>query len=166
MVDFISIYFTDEKFGNKMLIIIGLICVIPTMITLLYVTKNKFLLGLYIVLISIGSIQILSGRTVFARCDEQMEILLLQAAGSPEQFCEEETYRMSSVRMSLKMLKIFEIGLILTGLMLIMFKRRTRLIYGLGVGLIIQGIASFIVDHLASGRADIYMTELSRFCSM
>jgi len=111
-------------------------------------------------LIAVGLIQLVVGGTVAFRTDAQVAALTAQLASSPSAFQLAEVPRMEVVMRNFALYKGIEIALLLVGVALTYAFRQKELVYGIGVGLVMQASLMLVLDLFAERRGDEYLAAV------
>lgn len=113
--------------------------------------------GMLYPLAAIALIQIVVGSSVYFRTDAQVATLSAQYQADPAGFKTEETHRMQVVVKNFVLYRWIEIGLLATGIFLMLGLRHHSLWHAVGVGLGIQSALMLALDYFAERRAAEYL---------
>jgi 3-dehydroquinate synthetase len=111
-------------------------------------------------LIAVALIQLVVGGTVAFRTDAQVATLVQQLSTAPAAFQTAEVPRMEAVMRNFELYKAIELVLLLAGVALTYAFRRKELVYGIGVGLVVQASLMLVLDLFAEKRGDEYLAAL------
>ncbi|HYO73870.1 MAG TPA: hypothetical protein VEU33_48165 [Archangium sp.] len=150
-------YFAAEKAESWLFILVGVVAV--GVAVWLLVTGHSYR-GMAYPLIAVGLIQLVVGGTVAFRTDAQVAALAQQLAASPSAFQLAEVPRMEVVMRNFELYKGVEIALLLVGVGLAYAFRRKELVYGVGVGLVMQASLMLVLDLFAEKRGDDYLAAI------
>ena len=150
-------YFAAEKAESWLFILAGVVAV--GVAVWLLVTGHSYR-GMAYPLIAVGLIQLVVGGTVAFRTDAQVAALTQQLATSPSAFQRAEVPRMEAVMRNFEIYKLVEVGLLLVGVGLAYAFRRKELLYGVGVGLVMQASLMLVLDLFAEKRGDDYLAAV------
>jgi hypothetical protein len=150
-------YFAAEKAESWLFILVGVVAVGVAVWLLL---SGHAYRGMAYPLIAVGLIQLVVGGTVALRTDAQVAALTRQLAESPSAFQLAEVPRMEGVMRNFELYKGVEIALLLVGVGLAYALRRKELVYGVGVGLVMQASLMLVLDLFAEKRGDEYLLAL------
>jgi hypothetical protein len=78
-----------------------------------------------------------------------------------ERIFTEEIPRMEKVMKSFRAIKLVEIIIFIAGGCMIAFAAKESMLSGIGMGLCIQMLILFLFDHVAEGRAKVYLAALA-----
>lgn len=155
-------YFTAEKSESLIFIIIGIAAIIIAIIFFFFL-KTNFYKGIAMPLILIAFLQITVGYTVYKRSDADRQRNVYAYDLNPSELSEKEIPRMEKVNRSFVLYRWIEIGLLMTGLVLIFLYKADpsrSFVYGIGIGLAIQAVIMLGSDYFAEARAKIYTKGL------
>jgi hypothetical protein len=113
--------------------------------------------GMLYPLAAIALIQLTVGGTVYFRTDSQVAALKAQYQAAPAAFQLEEAARMDKVAKNFVVYRWIEIGLLVTGVLLIVGLRRNELWHAVGIGLALQSALMLTLDYFAEKRAHEYL---------
>jgi hypothetical protein len=150
-------YFGAEKAESWLFILAGVVAV---GVSVWLLRTGSSYRGMAYPLIAVGLIQLVVGGTVAFRTDTQVAALVQQLAASPEAFQTAEVPRMETVMRNFTLYKVVELVLLLTGVALTVAFRRKELVYGIGVGLVMQASLMLVLDLFAEKRGDEYLTAV------
>jgi len=160
-LNFITIYFTEEKIEGLFFIILGAIGLALGFI-FSFIIKYSFFKGMAIPLILIGCIQILVGTIVVWRSPKDIMRVEQQMNNIPDKIRTDELPRMENVMKNFMVYKWIEIVLMVLGVILFfVFYNSTQAFWkGLGIGLLLQAGIMLSLDLIAEKRAKIYVGNL------
>ena len=150
-------YFAAEKAESWLFILVGVVAVGASVWLLRTGSSYR---GMAYPLIAVGLIQLVVGGTVAFRTDAQVAALTLQLASSPSAFQLAEVPRMEVVMRNFELYKGIEIVLLLVGVALTYAFRHKELVYGIGVGLVMQASLTLVLDLFAERRGDEYLAAI------
>jgi hypothetical protein len=156
--EFIEKYFLTEKQDGLMLLISGGIA-IALATFLLIKGSESFGKGLALVLILTSIWQILIGYPALMHTDNHRIEMVYAYDMNPPRLKTEESQRIESRIKTMKYMRAVESTLFLAGALLIIFCYRhpeRQLWFGVGLGLVLQMLVLFIMDHNAAKRAEQY----------
>ncbi len=155
-------YFTAEKNLSLFFIVIGSVAIIAAIIFYVLL-KTAFYKGITIPLILIGAIQLIGAFNVYKRTDAQRKDIVYKLDMNYSAIKEKEMPRMETVNKNFTIYRSLEIALILIGLALIFLYKKNpekSLLFGVGIGLVIQAAIMFGGDSFAAKNANIYLEGL------
>ncbi|MFN0031396.1 MAG: hypothetical protein ACKVOR_04475 [Flavobacteriales bacterium] len=161
-------YFIAEKNESILFMLAGVVAIGVGLFFLIYY-KSSFARGMAIPLLAIAAIHFVIGFTVFRRSDEQRTTQVYSYDMDPHALMTNEVPRMNGVMKNFVVLRWVEIGLAVSGLLLILFFRRNeaqQLWYGAGFGLFLQAMLSLVLDFFAEKRGHEYLDGLKSFLKM
>ena len=150
-------YFSAEKSESWLFILAGLVAIAVSVWLLRTGSSYR---GMAYPLIAVALIQLVVGGAVAFRTDSQVAALTAQLASAPTAFQSAEVPRMEVVMRNFQLYKALEVALLLTGVALTVFFRRKELVYGIGVGLVIQASLMLVLDLFAEKRGDEYLAAV------
>jgi hypothetical protein len=150
-------YFSEEKSESWLFILVGLVAIAVSVWLLRTGSSYR---GMAYPLIAVALIQLVVGGTVAFRTDAQVAELTAQLASAPAAFQGAEVPRMETVMRNFQLYKAIEVALLLAGVALTLFFRRKELVYGIGVGLVIQASLMLVLDLFAEKRGDEYLAAV------
>ena len=150
-------YFSEEKAESWLFILVGVVALGASVWLLRTGSSYR---GMAYPLIAVGLIQIVVGGSVAFRTDAQVAALTAQLASSPSAFQLAEVPRMEVVMRNFALYKGVEIALLLVGVALTYAFRQKELVYGIGVGLVMQASLMLVLDLFAERRGDEYLSAL------
>ncbi len=166
--EYIEKYFLTEKQDGLMMMIAGLI-VIALAIFLLIKGNDSFSKGVSIILVVTGIWQMIMGYPAFMHSDAYRIDIVYAYDMNPHILKNEELPRVEKTTKSLRNYRILEASLFLVGvaLAIIFFSNEEKAIwYGIGLGLALQAMVIFIMDHFAAKRAEEYWFYLKTFVAI
>ncbi len=152
-------YFSEEKAESWLFILVGVVALGASVWLLRTGSSYR---GMAWPLIAVGLIQLVVGGTVALRTDAQVAALTAQLASSPSAFQLAEVPRMEVVMRNFALYKGIEIALLLVGVALTYAFRQKELVYGIGVGLVMQASLMLVLDLFAERRGDEYLSALRK----
>lgn len=150
-------YFAEEKAESWLFILVGVVALGASVWLLRTGSSYR---GMAYPLIAVGLIQIVVGGSVAFRTDAQVAALTAQLASSPSAFQLAEVPRMEVVMRNFTLYKGIEIALLLVGVALTYAFRQKELVYGIGVGLVMQASLMLVLDLFAERRGDEYLSAI------
>lgn len=163
--EYIEKYFLTEKQDGMMMMIAGLVA-IALAIFLLIKGNDSFSKGVSIVLILTGIWQMMMGYPGFMHSDSHRTDMIYAYDMNPHVLKNEELPRVEKTIKSMRNYRILEACLFIIGAILIaiFFNNTEKAIwYGIGLGLSLQAMVIFIMDHFAAKRAEQYWFYLKTF---
>ncbi len=160
-IEFIKIYFTEEKIESLFFIFLGFIAVSLAFI-FWYIIKYSFYNGFAYPLLIIGIIQLAVGTSVFFRTESDIRRVENMMQNERVVIEQNELPRMELVMQNFTIYKYVEIGLIILGVFLFFYFRTSAQTFwkGLGLGLLIQAAIMLSLDVVAEKRGQTYINEL------
>lgn len=155
-------YFVAEKQESLLFICIGIAAIIVAVIGLL-IWKTQFWKGAAIPLLLVAVIQIIVGYTVYARSDADRTKMVYALDMNPSNLTTKEIPRMQTVNKKFIAYRYIEIALLIIAIALIILYKsnmQKQLLFGIGVGLVIQAAIMLTADFFAEKRAIIYTQQL------
>jgi len=150
-------YFSEEKAESWLFILVGVVALGASVWLLRTGSSYR---GMAYPLIAVGLIQIVVGSSVAFRTDAQVAALTAQLASSPSAFQLAEVPRMEVVMRNFALYKGIELALLLVGVALTYAFRQKELVYGIGVGLVMQASLMLVLDLFAERRGDEYLSAI------
>ena len=150
-------YFSEEKSESWLFILVGLAAIAASVWLLRTGSSYR---GMAYPLIAVALIQLVVGGAVAFRTDGQVAALTAQLAASPAAFQGAEVPRMEGVMRNFQLYKAIEVGLLLVGVALTLVFRRKELVYGIGMGLVIQASLMLVLDLFAEKRGEEYLAAM------
>ena len=150
-------YFSEEKAESWLFILVGVVALGASVWLLRTGSSYR---GMAYPLIAVGLIQLVVGGSVAFRTDAQVAALTAQLASSPSAFQLAEVPRMEVVMRNFALYKGIELALLLVGVALTYAFRQKELVYGIGVGLVMQASLMLVLDLFAERRGDEYLSAL------
>lgn len=150
-------YFSEEKAESWLFILVGVVALGASVWLLRTGSSYR---GMAYPLIAVGLIQIVVGGSVAFRTDAQVAALTAQLASSPSAFQLAEVPRMEVVMRNFALYKGIELALLLVGVALTYAFRQKELVYGIGVGLVMQASLMLVLDLFAERRGDEYLAAI------
>jgi hypothetical protein len=150
-------YFSEEKAESWLFILVGVVALGASVWLLRTGSSYR---GMAYPLIAVGLIQIVVGGSVAFRTDAQVAALTAQLASSPSAFQLAEVPRMEVVMRNFALYKGIELALLLVGVALTYAFRQKELVYGIGVGLVMQASLMLVLDLFAERRGDEYLSAI------
>jgi hypothetical protein len=112
-------------------------------------------------LVIFGVIQVAAACAVYIPNPARVAKLEAQLASEPQKLHAEESKRIEGMNKLFTGLKALWVILVLTGGTLMMLNRSATL-FAVGMALVLQGAATFVLDSAAARRSEIYAEALSR----
>lgn len=150
-------YFAEEKAESWLFVLVGVAAIA---LSVWLVRTGSAYRGMAWPLVAVGLIQIAVGGAVLLRTDGQVAGLLAELARSPEAVRAAEVPRMEVVMRNFQLYKVIEIALLVVGIVLTYAFRRREVLYGVGVGLVLQSSVMLVLDLFAEKRGDTYLEAL------
>jgi len=150
-------YFSEEKAESWLFILVGVVALGASVWLLRTGSSYR---GMAYPLIAVGLIQLVVGGSVAFRTDAQVAALTAQLASSPSAFQLAEVPRMEVVMRNFALYKGIELALLLVGVALTYAFRQKELVYGIGVGLVMQASLMLVLDLFAERRGDEYLAAI------
>lgn len=162
-MDFIRIYFTEEKIESIIFVILGISAIVLALF-FWFIIKYSLFNGIAYPFLLIGIIQVIVGTTIITRTSKDIERVEKMVTQHPEKIKTEELPRMEKVLKNFKIYKIIEFALVVLGIILYFYFFKAKLPFwkGLGLGLAIQAFIMLALDLLAEDRAMKYIDELRK----
>jgi len=154
-------YFMAEKQESLVFLVIGIAAVVLALI-LYFMVKTQVCRGLAVPLLVLGLMQAVAGYSVFVKSDDQRVSQVYAYDMNPDQLKTTELTRMRKVKTNFILYRWIEIGLIITGIILIIWFRGESgkmFWFGFGISLTLMAAELFIADFIAEKRA-VYFTSL------
>lgn len=166
-------YFVAEKNDARIFLIIGISSVLIAILGFL-VYKSQAWKGAVLPLIVIGLIQIAVGYSVFKRSDDDRMRMVYAYDMNPGEIKSYELPRMNVVNKNFTTYRLLELGLVITGLMLVFYNSFFSLpeykqeetysfSHGLGIALAVQAIILLSTDFFAERRAAKYTEQIKTY---
>ena len=158
-------YFIAEKQESLVFLVIGVAVVVLALI-LYFAVKTQLCRGLAVPLIVLGLMQAIAGYTVYVKSDDQRISQVYAYDMNPDQLKTTELTRMRKVKSNFTLYRWIEIGLMITGIVLVLLFRNESgkmFWYGFGISLTLMAAEIFIADFIAEKRAVYYTTLLEEF---
>ncbi len=150
-------YFAAEKAESALFVLAGLVAVGVSV--WLWRTGSSYR-GMAWPLALVALIQLVVGGTVLLRTDGQVAALMAQLASSPAAYQVAEVARMEVVMRNFALYKLIELGLFVAGVALTYVFRQREVLYGMGVGLVLQASLMLVFDLFAEKRGDEYLEQV------
>ncbi len=147
-------YFTAEKLEALLFILVGFTALAVSV--WLFKSGGRYK-GMLYPLAAIALIQITVGSTVYFRTDAQVAALTAQYQNERSAFRTDEMQRMEVVVKNFVLYRWIEIGLLATGIFLMLGLRHNALWHAVGIGLGIQSALMLALDYFAERRAAEYL---------
>ncbi len=161
----IETYFSGEKSGSLVLLIMG-VAALAAGIILLIGVRTTFWRGVAVPLIIIGCLLAIVGYTVYARSDADRIRNVYALDMNPTELKEKEVPRMEKVMRNFVIYRWVEIALLLAGLMVwFRFRHAESMAYwkGLGAALSLMAVIALAADYFAEKRGSIYLEGLKEW---
>lgn len=150
-------YFAEEKAESWLFVLVGVAAI---GLAVWLVRTGSGYRGMAWPLVGVGLIQLVVGGAVLLRTDGQVAGLLVELARSPAAVRAVEVPRMEVVMRNFQLYKVIEIALLAVGIALTYAFRRKEVLYGVGVGLVLQSSVMLVLDLFAERRGDTYLEAL------
>lgn len=157
MRDQIVSYFSGEKSGAAVLVLIGL-CALSAGAAL--VLRGGGYRGAALPILLVALVELGVGIGVYARTDRQVAGILAGTEQAPQDTARAELSRMSAVMRTFEIIKIVELVIIGAGVVLVYALRRNDFAFAAGIGCIAQGATMLLFDLIAERRAEPYVAAL------
>jgi hypothetical protein len=160
-MDFITLYFAEEKIESLIFVFIGVLCILLALF-FLYVIKYSLYKGISIPFLGIGFLQLMVGIIVFLKNEQQLAAIKHIVRVKSAELYFAELQRVTNILNNFFIYKMVEIGLIGLGILLILvfFKSSQTFWKGIGLGLLMQASITFTLDHVAQKRNLTYHQAL------
>ncbi len=158
-------YFIAEKQESLVFLIIGIAAIVLALI-LYFMVKTQLCRGLAVPLFVLGLMQAIAGYSVYVKSDDQRISQVYAYDMNPDQLKTTELTRMRKVKSNLMLYRWIEIGLIITGIILIFWFRGdsgTIFWFGLGISVTLMATELFVADYIAGKRAIYFTAQLEEF---
>ena len=149
-------YFNAEKYESVLFVLVGIIAISFALYFLMKI-KQPFYNGVSYPLIAVAIIQIVVGSSVYFRSPKDIARVNQIIQNEKSKITTEEIPRMKVVMKNFVIYRWVEIALLLVGILLFLFFDTTRLLKGVGLGLIIQASFMLLLDYFAESRGKIYL---------
>jgi len=150
-------YFAAEKRGAAVFLALGLAAVAAAILLWRSATPYH---GMAPPLGGVGLVQLAAGAGVLLRTGRRLAGLREGLALDPSACRQAELARMRRVAASFRLYKAIEMAVLTAGLTLVMLFPRHHPLYAAGLGGMLQGSLTLILDRLAERRADGYVRDL------
>jgi len=160
-IDFIKIFFTEEKIESLIFIFLGIIAISLAFIFLFFI-KYSFYKGLAYPILIIGIIQLTIGSLSFLKSESDMKFKEFNNTNQKESIIQNELPGMEIVIKNLVIYKWIEISFMILGVFLYFcFINSTQKFWkGLGLGLLIQALLMLSLNFVAKKRSIAFMDRL------
>jgi hypothetical protein len=158
-------YFMAEKQESLVFLIFGIAAILLALI-LHFMVKTQVCRGLAIPLLVLGLMQAIAGYSVYVKSDDQRISQVYAYDMNPDQLKTTELTRMRKVETNFALYRWIEIGLFVSGIILIIwFRAGSGKIFWLGFGISLTLMAAelFFADFIAEKRAVYYTSQLEEF---
>lgn len=162
MIQAMNDYFGAEKNESLLFIAVG---VVACGVAIWLWSQGHRLKTMAFPLVAVALIQVVVGGSVYFRTDSQVAQLQQKLSASPAELKTIETARMEQVMQRFVNYKRIEIALILLGICLMIFLRRSDIAVGIGSGLMIQAAFMLCLDLFAETRGEDYLKALAQLAS-
>lgn len=155
-------YFAAEKTTSLWIMILAAVIFIASF-SIWLVQKSAFSKGLMIPTGLLLIVALVVGSTVYKRSDNDRKEMVYAFDMNPAKIQKLEIPRMEKVNARFKIFLIIELILVVAGGILIFLyynKSLSEFLYGLGMGLLIAGLAALTFDYFASIRSAKYSEGL------
>lgn len=156
-------YFWGEKWEGPFFMGVGAAGLVAG--SALAAQDNDFMRGTGYPMIAVGAVQALAGAIIFFRTDAQLARLEKLLADQPAELRERELERIRRINLQFELLAAAESMLIIGGGITasVGAARKNDLLKGVGLGLVIESVATLTLDLFAAQRALRYTSSLTRF---
>lgn len=161
----IEAFFLAEKNTGLFILIVAAIAIIAGLYLLLGV-KTPFAKGIAIALMGLAIIQAFPAWTVYNRSDEQRKQIVYALDMNPDQIAQQEIPRMQKVLMDFNAYQVIQVVLLVIGLVLFIMYRQaeaSRLMAGIGLGIMIQALILLPTDFISKKRNAQYLKGLQEW---
>jgi hypothetical protein len=158
-------YFMAEKQESLVFLIFGIAAILLALI-LHFMVKTQVCRGLAVPLLVLGLMQAIAGYSVYVKSDDQRISQVYAYDMNPDQLKTTELTRMRKVETNFALYRWIEIGLFVSGIILIIwFRSGSGKIFWLGFGISLTLMAAelFFADFIAEKRAVYYTSQLEEF---
>jgi lipoprotein signal peptidase len=155
----ITKYFNAEKAESIIFTGLGIIAIFISLY-FLFKLKQPFTNGIAYPLIAIALIHISVGIGIFVRSPKDIIRVNEIVQKEPTRIQSEEIPRMKTVMKNFVLYRWIEIAFIIIGLLMYLYFAPETLLKGVGVGLMIQGGVSLLLDFFAEARGKEYLKFL------
>ena len=162
MIQAMNDYFGAEKNESLLFIAVG---VVTCGVAVWLWSQGHRLKTMAFPLVAVALIQVVVGGSVYFRTDSQVAQLQQKLSASPAELKTIETARMEQVMQRFVTYKRIEIALILLGICLMIFLRRSDIAVGIGSGLLIQAAFMLCLDLFAETRGEDYLKALTQLAA-
>ena len=162
MIQAMNDYFGAEKNESLLFIAVG---VVACGVAVWLWSQGHRLKTMAFPLVAVALIQVVVGGSVYFRTDSQVAQLQQKLSASPAELKTIETARMEQVMQRFQTYKRIEIALILLGICLMIFLRRSDIAVGIGSGLLIQAAFMLCLDLFAETRGEDYLKALAQLAA-
>jgi hypothetical protein len=162
MIQAMNDYFGAEKNESLLFIAVG---VVACGVAIWLWSQGHRLKTMAFPLVAVALIQVVVGGSVYFRTDSQVAQLQQKLSASPAELKTIETARMEQVMQRFQTYKRIEIALILLGICLMIFLRRSDIAVGIGSGLMIQAAFMLCLDLFAETRGEDYLKALTQLAA-
>jgi len=155
-------YFLAEKQAGLVLICIAVIIILIALAGTLVIKSNTWK-GIAIPFFLFAFVEAAIGYNAYRKSDNLRIDNVYALDMNPGKLIDTEIPRIEKVKKELTIILTAEILLFLAGLFIVMFFRSSparQLMYGIGLGLIIQSVIALGVSWLANSRTKIYHQQL------
>lgn len=150
-------YFAREKRGAAVFVAVGTAALAAA--TLVWGTGTPHR-GMAVPLGVIGLLQLVVGASVFLRTDGRVVALRGRLAADAPAGRGAERDRMRRVVASFRVYRAIEIAMLTAGLTLLFLFPRRHPLWAAGLGCLLQGSVTLVLDRLAERRAEAYLEAL------
>jgi hypothetical protein len=157
MLQLLTSYFQAEKSESVLFVAVGAAALAASGWLL---ATSSTMRGMAAPFVAIGLIQLAVGGSVWRRTDRQVDGLRVRLAADPAGLKAAEVPRMEAVMRNFTVYKAVEVAVLLVGLALTVFLRRSELAYFTGVGCVAQGAVMLVFDLFAERRGQAYLDAL------
>ena len=158
MRDAMHAYFTGEKWAGITLAIVGLCALV--WVFLIRRGIGVDFRGMVWPLGVIGLLQVAIGVGLAAKTPSQLAGLESKFNADAPAFYSAETERMTRVQRNFVIIEIVEIVLLLAGIGMAFTQKPNPLLWGIGLGIVLQAGVMLVFDLMAEQRGSVYVDAL------
>lgn len=152
-------YFLGERLQCSMGIVLALSC-IALAFWLRTSQATDFYRGLFYPFVIIPLLLLLICTGVVLRTGRDIKRVDQFISSEPEKIISLEIPRMEKVMQNFKWIKLIELSILATGIMILVLYRGTGFMAGLGLGLLLQSLIMYGFDLFAEKRGEVYLDFL------
>lgn len=158
MTDAVHDYFKAQKKDGVYFVALGFLSLA---LAIFFLNKGSaYYTGMAYVLLALGLVELISGMTLYARCDMDRISVSYFVQKDFEQIHRHEIPRMELLLKEYAIFWKVEIGFVVLGLILWMFSGPMSLGKGIGLALIVQALILLVFDYLSLQRGANYLNFL------